>query len=322
MIRIYGAGMAGLLSSVMLARLTGGRPVVKDAQPALPDNHGALLRFRTNAVSEVTGIPFKKVHVFKAVHSGGRLRPVASLRDVNMYSYKVTGSIMPRSILDLTQCTRYIAPPDFLAQLARDQVIQLNSPLAMSGLYETQNLQDSHANPIVSTIPMPVLMDIVGWQAKPSFRWLPIWSVVVEFAEPVIDIYQTVYYPELVVPHYRASFTGNKCIIEFAMEPDETMVSRAVHAARADFGITRSVYTVHEVKRQEYGKLLPLTDLGEQVRREFIMAMTDNYNIYSVGRFATWRQILLDDVVDDVMTVSRMILGRDGYARRLSGVKV
>lgn len=318
MIQIIGAGMAGLLSSAMLGRITGSRPTVRDAQSRLPDNHGALLRFRTDAVSHETGIRFKKVRVFKAVNSGGRLRPVASVRDANLYAFKVTGAIATRSIMDLTPCDRYIAPPDFCAQLARDQYIRLNEPLTalvLSGLKGQRDLVT------ISTIPMPALMELVGWGAKPAFRWLPIWSVTLEFEEPAIDIYQTIYYPELSHPHYRASFTGNKCIIEFAREPDDVLVANAVRDVKHDFGIPSQLYTLRDARRQEYGKLLPLTERGEEVRREFIMAMTDEYNLYSVGRFATWRQLLLDDVVLDLHTVANMVLGRDAYLNRLRGAR-
>lgn len=41
------------------------------------------------------------------------------------------------------------------------------------------------------------------------------------------------------------------------------------------------------------------------------------YGIYSLGRFATWRQILMDDVVKDVKVIEQLIEQRDNYSRRL-----
>ena len=55
---IYGAGMGGLLTANMLRRYN---PTIKEAQPSLPNNHDALLRFRSDKVAIATGIPFKKV---------------------------------------------------------------------------------------------------------------------------------------------------------------------------------------------------------------------------------------------------------------------
>ena len=45
--------------------------------------------------------------------------------------------------------------------------------------------------------------------------------------------------------------------------------------------------------------------------------MTDTYKIYSVGRFATWRQLLLDDVVEDIAIVEEFISNQDNYKRKM-----
>ena len=64
MVAIYGAGLAGLLAANMLR---GMSPTVFEAQGSLPNNHGALLRFRSDKAGTACGIPFKKVHVTKAI---------------------------------------------------------------------------------------------------------------------------------------------------------------------------------------------------------------------------------------------------------------
>lgn len=308
-IRIYGAGMAGLLASEMLRR---ARPVVYEAQSTLPDNHGALLRFRSDAVARETRQPFKRVRVLKAVKSSGRLRPVATIRDANQYAAKVTGSISPRSVLDLAPCDRYIAPDSFVSALARDAILKMGAALSPATLAELKGQKEIVS---ISTIPMPVLMKIAGWD-NPGFSWRPVWSQTVDLG-PNIDVYQTIYYPDPEDGQYRASFTGSRFIIEWASDP-ATMAWADVSKALSDFGIDAwkpDDLRIYAVKRQEYGKLLPLAN--ENVRREFIMAMTDEYNMYSVGRFATWRQILLDDVVSDVAHVESMINQRSAYYQRL-----
>jgi hypothetical protein len=308
-IRIYGAGMAGLLVSEMLRR---ARPVVYEAQSSLPDNHGALLRFRSDAVARETRQPFKRVRVLKAVKSGDRLRPVSTIRDANQYAAKVTGSISPRSVLDLTPCDRYIAPDSFITALARDAILKMNAALTPATLAELKGQKEIVS---ITTIPMPVLMKIAGWEA-PGFKWRPIWSQTVDLGATV-DVYQTIYYPEPSARQYRASITGSKLIIEWTTDPTPTSWADVCSVLK-DFGILEvhpQQIRIYEVKRQEYGKLLPLAD--ENVRREFIMAMTDEYNMYSVGRFATWRQILLDDVVSDVAHVESMINQRSAYHQRL-----
>jgi hypothetical protein len=311
-IRIFGAGMAGLLAAQMLRRY---KPVVYEAQPERPDNHGALLRFRSEAVSRETGIPFRRVRVIKAVKSGGRLRPVSTLADANLYSAKVTGEIMPRSVLDLSPCERYIAPPDFLSGLALGANITYGREMVGLDLQELR--EGSAEGVIISTIPMPALMAIAGWPNPPAMNYRPIWSVTMDVHNPPLDVHQTIYYPEPDTPYYRASITGNRVIVEYATEPDGADYRQDLAAVRKDFGLPfgGTSITLHAPKRQEYGKLLPVDD---RARQEFILAMTDEFRVYSVGRFATWRQILLDDVVNDVRVVESMITQRSHYTRRLA----
>ncbi len=314
-LKIYGAGMAGLLAATMLRRL---RPEVHEAQDALPDNHGALLRFRTNAVEAETRIQLRRVNVLKAIATEPNvstlhgLSTTCTLREANQYSQKVTGSVLARSVLDLLPCERFIAPDQFLVLLAEYADITFESPL-------TKEILERREGPIISTIPMPVLMDMVGWIIPRPFPYQSIWSVTATITEPLVDTYQTIYFPHASVPYYRASLTGNRLIIEYRQfydgqgPPDET-AQEIPRLLRRSFGIEDAAFSVTPPKFQKYGKLLPLPDA---IRHEFMTAMTDEYNLYSVGRFATWRQILLDDVVSDVKKVERWITQRSSYHRRL-----
>src|SRR4051812_789256 len=192
--------MAGLLAGNMLRRLN---PMICEAQPELPDNHSALLRFRSDSVSTATGIPFKKVRVLKAICREGNLYNVANLRDNNEYAFKVTGDVIVRSILNLDPVERYIAPHGFISDMAQSCIVDYNSPMC-------------EPEECISTIPMPKLMDIVCWADKPEFRYRPITTVNITLEDPIVDVYQTIYYPSDRYPYYRASLTGNLLTIEYA----------------------------------------------------------------------------------------------------------
>ena len=71
-----------------------------------------------------------------------------------------------------------------------------------------------------------------------------------------------------------------------------------------DFGFRVKKLTNILTTKQKYGKIRPI---DENVRQNFIYTLTEKYNIYSVGRFATWRQLLLDDVVKDIQLVEEFI---------------
>jgi len=316
-IRIVGAGMAGLLAAHILRRQD---PVILEAQPALPDNHGALLRFRTDAVARATGIPFQRVTVTKAVKRGTIIQPYATLRDHNEYSLKVTGAVAARSILSLDTVERYIAPDDFVEQLAHDLPIQFNTPL--TGLDFLNGLSSVTT---VSTIPMPALMRMVEWPDQPVFPSMPVWSVTMVLAGATpVNVHQTIYYPSLddLCRYYRASITGNRLILEYTTAPSEAMIQADLEDVLNDFGLLQAYsarWSQWEVKHHHYGKILPIDD--DTARRAFIVAMSDRHKVYSLGRFATWRQLLLDDVLNDIHVIHRFITERAAaYTRRLHTV--
>lgn len=308
-IYIYGAGMAGLMAGNMLRR---SNPVIHEAAESLPDNHKALLRFRTDKAGLAAGIKFKKVHVQKAIWDGDKLLNEPNIYHQNNYSQKVTKNVRGRSINNLDDCERYIAPDNFIEQLGQDCNIVYDSPLTIERI--RQHKRDGDI--IISTIPMPALMDMVGWDRKPKFNSLPIWSCEIEILDPICDVYQTVYFPH-EGSVYRASVTGNRFICESISDISDLdrqqLLTANIRRLREIFGIKAWTYRDHPVKYQHYGKLNPI---DEDIRKEFIFQMTNQFNIYSLGRFATWRQLLIDDIVDDVHVIDRFISKKGGnYAR-------
>lgn len=307
--------MAGLLTANMMRRHS---PIVHERQAKLPNNHEALLRFRTNAVETATGIPFTKVSVTKAIFYNGQfVEP--NLKVNNLYSYKVTGEYHNRSIIDTATVQRYVAPANFISMMAKSCNIKYDSEMTLGAI------SGGDGEPIISTIPMPALMNIVGWRCEESYTATPIWSVWGTLNTPS-SICQTIYYPSLDVPYYRASITMDKFIIEFKCDPrsviegrttgyDQAAVSTAPYVEECldNFGISGGFKDIN-VQLQPYGKLV--SNNPAEARR-FVMAMTDQFSIYSVGRFATWRQILLDDVVHDINLVDGWITDRDAYRIRL-----
>ena len=304
---IYGAGLAGLLAGNMMRSFN---PMIKEAQKSLPNNHGALLRFRSDKVETATAVPFRKVRVKKAIKHDGKIITTPNLMLSNMYSQKVTGSVLDRSINNLDDVDRYIAPWHLINEMAKNCSIEYERKLDRRSLEEMREWEPHR--PIISTLPMPVLMKIVGWGEIPDFPKQKIWTQKVKIMDPDCQVCQTIYYPDPLIKHYRVSLIGDTLISEFTEKPDTNIGVHAMDVLSEDFGI-RS-YKIDDMKEseQEYGKIMPIDD---RIRKEFIFQMTNKYNIYSVGRFATWRQLLLDDVVDDLKVVEQFIRGGTDYAR-------
>lgn len=309
--------MAGLLAGNTLRRFD---PIVHEAQGELPNNHAALLRFRSEIASHATHIPFKKVQVQKLISHAGQIYDKPNLKLGNMYSQKVTKKVLGRSINNLDPVERFIAPPDYISQMSKGVNIKYDSKLTMEVLEQAREFKDKQ-DPIVSTIPMPILMDIVDWPNKPEFKFSTIWSVWGKIKKPEMDIYHTIYYPDYTDPYYRLSITGDQFIAEYIEDPGDPKDFHLdlIHCITREFGICDFEFESQlEVKKQEYGKLLPIDD---NARKEFIMYMTDEFRVYSLGRFATWRQILLDDVVKDLKVIEQLIDHRSDYNRALIGAK-
>jgi hypothetical protein len=303
---ILGAGLSGLLAARSLQQLN---PFILEKQTSLPNNHSALLRFRTDEVAQLTGLPFKQVNVYKGVLTeDGDIINNPTIRDFNAYSVKATGQVSERSIINLAPSKRYIAPNYLIASLAAAQRIQYK--------FDAKNHFYSRSNdhiPVISTIPMPELMAILEYPNQPSFQYKSIWTVNAELNS--VDIYQTLYVPYGDNHPYRVSITGNKMTLEFAQEPEDWAGSVEYYMDlllpnwyKGDIG-TSSVI----MKKQDYGKIIPISN---NQRQKFILWATDNHNIYSLGRFATWRPILLDDLVKDLRAINKWIVQRNDYDRK------
>lgn len=312
-IMIIGAGLAGLLAAhkFKTARVIEAMPehIGKTQQ------HKALLRFRTEGVSRLTGIPFKKVTIQKAIvcpKDNVTLIDKCNIQLANMYSEKVTGGIGNRSIWNLDADTRYIAPDDFFQQMLANvgDRVSYGSPL--------QGLDPLCA--YINTAPLPVMLSVAGASGLvdcSSMKGSPIFVCQYEIESPECDIYQTLYFPSSEHGVYRASITGRTLIIERTFS-DDGRPSRQVGLVEilAAFGLGK--HQPIKLKflsdtTQTFGKIV---DIPKQQRDAVLYHLTQEYDVFSIGRFATWRNILLDDVVQDLDVVAKLI-NASGYSRNL-----
>jgi len=324
MVNIVGAGMAGLLAGLMFRK--DGQ--IYESAPSLPNNHHALLRFRSNSIGKYLNIPFKEVQVMKI-----NKRWRNDVADAVAYSYKCTGIVGMRSSISAKAEveTRYIAPGDLISQLSHHQ----SNPIRYSTTVDRQFVLHRKSSPIISTMPMPALMKILNYDHNVQFS--SVGGVVVSFDLGFdTDFCSTIYYPDPQFVAYRASMTGRKMIIEIAtkdegfandlvigLKTDQNVIKSVVLPVLDDFGLNDTVLRDQistpsfdiKVYQQRYAKILPI---DERERKRFIMWASDNFNIYSLGRFAVWRPgLLLDDVFEDIQVIQKMI-GHTNYDGRKS----
>lgn len=312
---IIGAGMAGLLAGAMLRNKAHA---IHESQPELPHNHSAVLRFRSTVVGDALGIHFQRVNALKA--TAHWKNPVA---DAMAYSAKTNGTHTIRSILsaDGTLSERYIAPSDLISQMHE----KLTCPVHFDSTVDLQAIKGMNG-PVISTMPMPVLMRILGWEPKSEFRRRSGINLVgtVEGA----SAYCSLYVPDPLLPFSRISITGDQLIAECGQDfldeldgvPENArpaMCRSAVLQAMDIMGLN-GVAMSFEAHKQSYAKILPI---DENERRSFIMWASREHNVFSLGRFATWRPgLLLDDVVKDVRVIQRLANEPgEGYHHQLKG---
>ena len=330
---IIGAGMAGLIAGHILRKYN---PTIIERSPYLVTNHHAVLRFKTDRISQITGIPFRKAWVDKgvwdaAIQSGYNQHP--GLADNNAYSLKVSGRIERRSIMNLTPGWRYIAPAGFIEQLADGLKIDFDRTVDLNFIHHTcgPNTQ------IISTIPLPQLLGILDIEPQCEFPSKPIQVAKVKL-NVKSTVVQTIYFPGSE-PFYRATLTGSQLVIESTENlAFKTTKPYFVDSALAAFGLQGKKYASPTYDSpiygsltygsltygsptyfsMPYGKLSPASD--DAARKAHITHLTERHNIYSLGRFATWRPLLLDDIVDDARVIDRLI-NMHSYDRKLVAQK-
>lgn len=287
-VRIIGAGLAGLLAANVFRKAK-----VFEAGPASQATHKAVLRFRSNAVGDAMGIDFRPVAVHKGIYFCDHfVQP--DIRLANMYSQKVIGRFVDRSIWNLAPSERFIAPEDLIEQL----IDRVGDRIEWDTAINPIDVQ--HNGPTISTMPMSTLLRMMDPETEHSFEFAQI--SVQRWRVPNASVYQTVYFPEPHLPLYRASITGDLLIAEHMGKPDKTYEWEIFDA----FGLTGNDVVEIDTSKQRFGKIAPI---DEDVRRKIILAATLDHNIFSVGRFATWRNILLDEVLSDIHTIKRLISG-------------
>lgn len=292
---VLGAGMAGCLAAIAFPDA-----IIHELQPE-PNVHKAVLRFRSDVISKMTGIPFKEVTVHKAIFTDGGF---ASLnpRLANQYSKKVTGGFSDRSIWNQGAVQRWIAPKDFHQQLLDivGERVVLGSDI---------DLNDMPFNEVViSTLPMPVMSEVFNMPANCSqdFSSIYVTTIIIDNC----DLYQTVYFPDSEVSIYRLTIEGSRAIVE---SNSEIGIDEACSVITA-LGITSKTVDCPSINhKQKIGKI-PAVESNS--REDFVFDLTDKFNIYSLGRSAIWRNILLDDVAHDIKKIKEM-MAKTKYQRNI-----
>lgn len=310
---IYGAGLAGLLAATQFQTAQ-----IIEANKEEHISHKALLRFRSPDVGNAIGIPFKKVLVRKGVSKDGQFVDV-NIALANSYSQKVLGRTVDRSIWNLDPVERYIAPEDLIPQL-----VKRNKHRISFNTKVTPELIEKHqkqGRKIISTMPLPLTMDFVAMRLPPQIQFERRRINVLRMRIVGCDVYQTIYFPCEAKdnPVYRASITGDLLIVEFVdyegRRENEILQKHLIEVMDA-FNLSFLQSEPLEKVNQSHGKI---AEIDSDWRKEAIHQLSVKHGIFSLGRFGTWRNILLDDVLDDISLIRKLMRGSSYELAKESG---
>ena len=299
---IVGAGLSGLLAAHAWPTAR-----VFELAPGPAAAHRALLRFRGAAVSKLTGIEFEPVLVRKGIwFEGNHVAP--SIRLANLYARKVTGVLAgDRSIWSLEPVQRWVAPESFYEQMVEAVGARIN--WGFDALMGADSIVHE-GSPFISTVPLPLLLKALCLTTATQFNRSPI--IVLRYRlPPGTALNQTVYFPDSWSKIYRASITGSLLIVEAVGE--DFKPEDALGEVLKAFGMEGVSVDALDSVQQRFGKIVPLPAAE---RKALLGRLTAEHGVFSLGRFATWRNVLLDDVVEDI-AVLRRLMRASAYERRL-----
>lgn len=307
---IIGAGLAGLITACRIKNVP-----IYEAGPE-GQQHKALLRFRDRSVSDLTGIAFSEVSVHKEIYSGGQPHHRCTIAMANSYAKKVSNALHGRSIWNLDTVKRYVAPEDFYSRLVEMHSgrIQFNTRIE-----SIDPLQKNKHQQIISTMPLPLMMELCCMDPL-KFPFEKSAIKVERFKLPKgTKLYQTIYFPDSDLRTFRASITGDLLIVESMRGNPNDMFDWSVGepseigVVGKAFGLDWSDVTPLDEVEQKYGKIV---EIPREQREAILYELTRDFGVFSIGRFATWRNILLDDVVHDIGLVERL-MASSAYGRDL-----
>lgn len=298
---ILGAGIAGLIAAGVFSGKENEVLIIeKNAKDNAFSNHSAILRLRNDKIREYVKCNLEKIRVRKEVYYDGALHSVPSIAMNNMYSRKTHDSLGFRSLNELGLFDRYL-----ISDIENDFNVFYNTEF--KDIDKTSHCiiaRDEHGefylpyDICISTIPMPTILNIINENAT-DFRANPVHTYISDIGIES-SVYQTIYFPESEFHVYRASIEGRRLTVECTDDISDT----DMRFVRNVFGLDNTEAINSKRTVQNLGKLIPVDDT---CRRRAIVHLTKEYDLYSFGRFAVWKNLRIDQILEDIEKIKLMV---------------
>lgn len=302
---ILGGGISGL----MMGKLIGQHFKIVEALPRISFNI-PVSYFLHNPIQWLS-TPLEKVQVHTNCWNGENFYRQPTIGMMNAYSKKIAGQLVANSFkaFDNPAPHWYIPANGPAGQIIKDlfdevggSVIcgaQVKSIDPVKKIVHTSNgLKISYQN-LISTLHLPLLLGLLGVKFDADFSSRSIFSALYNIHDPVAhDVCQVVYITDSAIKPYRATLVGPSAILESMSEHNLTDGAKLI----ADiWGLKASPILQKKVMP---GKFNPLPNAK---RHALLGMLTSKYDIYCLGRFATWQHIVTDEVAKDAERILEII---------------
>jgi len=305
---IIGAGLAGAIARGFFYSYN---PQVYEARNEPGSLHKAILRFRDPSIGLLLGVPMEEISVSKYIYFKGEFKEENPLLS-NLYSKKVAQGIYHRSIEAKDDVKRFIAKKDF-------GIIHANYGKALTKV-EPHKCYFSDGSCAeyeicISTIPLPVMAKAANIDIEKTTIKSSMISVARIRMQTKCNVYQTIYFPDPALNIYRATLEPDTLIIE-AIGDDFS--NKEIDLVLEAFGLEDEDLGKTDLFKQDMGKIV---DMDDTVRRSIILELTEKFGIYSLGRYATWRNITSDALLNDLKIIAKMLEFNGKYQTRLENAR-
>jgi len=320
---IIGTGLAG---TVAYHALKAYRPLCIDARPE-PKNgmlgiHPAVMRLRDRRVADTIGAKFEAVRISKAIYINGNLYTESDIRFNNLYSRKVYGALGRRSLHDLKDSDRFILPEGYPAPpetIWGHKAINIHNVLNAQGVLDSRQLRIEGPDHdmieyryLISTIPMPTMATYIAGSPEDfkvdfSYQSVRVLTIKLNISS---NVHQTIYFPSPDTPVYRITIQKGYVIVEATEKTDDwiKLLQSAFGLDYSDFNGVKGAADWGSWLTLPIGKIFPI---DEDSRMRYIMWLTDEFKIFSFGRFAVWKPLRTDHLIGDMESIRRIISASD-----------
>jgi len=303
---ILGAGLSGVIAAGAVRADDVTILEEKRKGSSGLNDHFAIMRFRDQNIGRYLGCYLEEIIVRKSVlRDDGSISDVATIRESNQYSLKLYGDLSQRSLSELGFYKRFILTEDI--SLSEKTVHYGSKVKSISEGREvmTENGETFKYDICISTIPMAYTLALCGLSSSDEFSFeskrVAVWRADLKFSSTV---HQTLYLPSPSLKAYRATIEGQSLIVEYIPEEGQGSLEHELEAIMCGFGIGTGDFKDERVLEQKLGKLIPIPD---DLRKSIILKLTDDFNIYSLGRHAIWKSIRTDQLIKDIERIKEMI---------------